>query len=527
MLVRVVVTDEQGRSVGSLSRDDFRLFDKGKPQVISKFAVEKGGGKSAFANEEAPPVADEERLEPPTTALTLPGNFVVYLFDDVHLPFGDLARARMAAERHLAESLPATTRAAIYTTSGQTMQEFTDDRDKLRETLRLIRPRALTGPKSFECPDISYYMADLIENKNDGTALGLALQEAIACGAVPQDGGRTAEAVVRMQTRRVLLDAGMENRIAFDVLKKTVARLSAMPGQRSIVFVSPGFLVLWDQRAEQMEVVERAIRSNVAISAIDARGLYVVIPGGDASQPAPPDMRTLLIKTQYQQASASAEGDVLAEMADGTGGRFFHNSNDLEAGFKRVAAPPEYHFVLAFAPQNLKLDGSYHPLKVTLRDGKGLTVQARRGYYAPKHEADPGLEARREIEEALFSRDEMDDIPVQMQTQFFKASDVNARLAVIARVDISAMHFQKVDERNRNTLTIVAGLFDRHGNYISGIQKTISMRLRDSTLERLAASGITAKTSFDVAPGGYMVRVVVRDTEGRAMAARNGVVEIP
>ena len=88
-------------------------------------------------------------------------------------------------------------------------------------------------------------------------------------------------------------------------------------------------------------------------------------------------------------AAASAQDELLAVLADSTGGVFFHNNNDLDEGLRRVAETPEYSYVLAFVPQNLKLDGSYHSLKVTVKNPPKLNVQARRGYYAPKNFANP------------------------------------------------------------------------------------------------------------------------------------------
>ena len=141
-----------------------------------------------------------------------------------------------------------------------------------------------------------------------------------------------------------------------------------MPGQRSIVMVSPGFLTLADLLQEKTEIIDRAIRANVVISALNARGLYAIIPGGDASQPSPQSIAGAIMRARnIRRPAALAEEDVLAEMAYGTGGVFFHNNNDLVEGFKRVAARPEFVYVLGFSPQNLKLDGRLHSLKVTLQ----------------------------------------------------------------------------------------------------------------------------------------------------------------
>jgi hypothetical protein len=57
--------------------------------------------------------------------------------------------------------------------------------------------------------------------------------------------------------------------------------------------------------------------------------------------------------------------------------------------------------------------------------------------------------------------------------------------------------------------------------------KVIEMKLLDTTFARLSRSGFTVKSSFDLKPGTYLVRLVVRDSEGAQMAARNGAVVIP
>jgi VWFA-related protein len=72
----------------------------------------------------------------------------------------------------------------------------------------------------------------------------------------------------------------------------------------------------------------------------------------------------------------------MGELAEGTGGRFIHNSNDLEAGFKTLANAPDTIYVLELSLDSIKMDGSYHRLKVKLNQG-GFDVSARHGYFVP------------------------------------------------------------------------------------------------------------------------------------------------
>jgi VWFA-related protein len=521
VLVPVVVRDRAGKPTGTLRQEDFALFDKGKPQVITKFSVEKAGRNGSVTAVPAVERLPPGQPSPSAETIIPPEHFVAYLFDDIHVSFGDLAQSRDAAWRHLTASMRAADRAAIYTTSGQTMLEFTDDRDKLHETLLRLRPRPIARNSMQDCPDISYYMADLIQNKNDAQALGAATQETVVCASVDAS---TARSMAQAKASQVLSSGEQETRVALSVLKDVVRRMAAMPGDRIVVLVSPGFIRLNDQLQEETDIIDRAIRGNVTVNAIDARGLYTDTP--DIAK------RTFSaaaerMKQQYDREAARASADVMAELADGTGGTFVQNSNDLDRGFREVAASPEFYYVLGFSPQNLKLDGSYHALKVSLKTPNGMSAKARRGYYAPRHLSDADEEAKEEISQALFSRDEMRDIPVELHTQFFKASETEARLVVLARLDVRKLRFRKLDGRNRDDLVVVSGIFDRNGNYIQGLTKKIEMRLKDETLETKLSSGVTVRSDFKVAPGTYVIRLVVRDAEGQMMAAQNGAVEIP
>ena len=522
VLVPVVIHDPKGHSIGTFTKENFLLFDKGKPQEITKFSIEKSGSKPA----PAPATTITTAGEDPTPPADVPDRFIAYLFDDMHLEFGDLVRSRDAAIRQIGE-LAKTDRAAVYTTSGQNQVDFTDDVDKLHDTLLKIRNHSISEMGGIaQCPDISYYMADMIINKNDTLALSLAAQEVAGCSGGM--GGAGASNYAQAAAMRILSLGSQETRVSLAVMKELVRRMAAMPGQRIIVLVSPGFITPQEQQ-EKSDIMDRAIHSNVVINSLDARGLWVdpTLDVSKSSRATSPSFMRL--KADYDRDSALAQADVLAEMAYGTGGGFFQNNNDLYAGLQRLASAPEFYYILGFAPQNLKLDGSFHSLKVALKAPApgGMDIQARKGYYAPKKLSNAEETAKEEIEEALFSREEMSELPVELHTQFFKSSAKDATLSVLCRMDPRKIRFRKADGRNYNTLTVVSGIFDRNGNFVSGLQKTVEMRLKDDTLTKLETQGMAIKTTFSVAPGTYLVRLVVRDSEGQLMSAQNSAVAIP
>ena len=315
-----------------------------------------------------------------------------------------------------------------------------------------------------------------------------------------------------------------ETQVSLAVLKDIVQHMTGMPGERVLVLVSPGFLTLAEFQSTENDTIEHALRANVIINTLNARGLYTTFV--DASR------RTIsanaeMIKQNLERQSDMETDGLLAEIAAGTGGVFFHNDNDLEEGFRRTAASPELYYVLGFQPQNLKLDGSFHGLKVSLESKAGYTIEARRGYYAPTRLEDAAATAKREIEDAVFSREEMSDLPVELHTQFFKGAGDTVTVTVLAHVDLAGLKFRKADGRNLNNITVVSALFDHNGKVVTGLVKHLDLRLRDESLQYRLAHGVTFRMGLEAKPGSYVVRVVVRETEGQLMSAINRAVDIP
>ena len=529
--VRVVVRDSNGRAVPTLTKEDFRLFQDRRPQTISHFSVETPASVAKqVVRGEAGGESTEQPGAPAPGTPTLPSRFVALLFDDVELSVEDLAQTRLAATAYLEASIDPGERVAVFTTSGQSQVEFTDDRDKVRAMVAQLIPHYIGGydpSGTSQCPQMGYYEADLILNQDNPQALETALADAGVCSG-PSPPGPPPDQLVRTTARQVASIGENNTQFAIRRLAEIVRRMSSLPGQRSIVLVSPGFVVTDTHQYDLSEVIDKATRANIFINTIDARGAYTKDANGDISHPLKfSDSYHAAQGALFRSQEQAAQSAVLAEISDGTGGFYFRNSNDLGAGFRMTAAAPEVTYLLAFTPEALKFDGKFHAIKVTLTTKEKYTVQARRGFFAPKHAQTPEETAKQDIEEAVFSQEEQQGVPVELKLQYFKGNAADAKLSVLARVDVGKVRFEKADGRNRDELTVVAALFDRNGNFISGNQEVVDLHLKDATLEKLGRTGITVRMSFDVKPGGYIVRLVVRDSKAAVLSTKNGTIEIP
>lgn len=513
VVVRVVARGPDGKVVTGLRKEDFRLFDNGKLQTIATFSVESPEAKAPPSTErpaaQAPAGAPAQPPQPTGATeaehpFVMPERFVALFFDDINIAFDDLVRTRDAAARYIAANLGPADRVGLFTSSGVKHLDFTADRQRLSDAL-----------------------------------LGLRQQPIFMMGGGPPQ--TSSPPTSEVSSRQGLL-----------TLQELCRRMATLPGQRSIIFLSPGFTT-WTPTVtagpgavnlayDVYPAIDRALRAGVVINTFDVRGLYVNLPLGDASQPgvevpSSPGESTFAWQAREQQAiiqtfmsnaiSMMERTDVLVSLATETGGIYYHNSNDYDAGFRRTGGLPETAYLLTFSPQNLKYDGSFHRLKVTLANPSKVTLQARMGYFAPTRSEDAEARAKDDLEEAAFSEVEINGMPMDVHTRFFKTDSVNAKLTVLARVDANSVQFRKQQDRSLGKLILVAALFDGDGNFLEGAQTNLDMHLLDQTLKRIQQGGVSLKANLDAKVGRYLLRIVVRDSESGSMSAIDRVIVIP
>lgn len=558
--VPVVVRDKNGNPVGDLHKGDFQLSDRGQKQEITAFSEEKLERPPAVVKSAPQSISSAPSTEAKAPSNVVPDRFTAYIFDDVHMRRGDLAQVREAVWRNLQESASASERVAIFTTSRRVFTDFTDNLDTLHTALYKINSTAMYRSVCTMCGDLSFYLGNQIVRGNTlamqfasglvqtpaqklagppptgpgGSATSSSGGSASSSGGFSQPAGITGAQGIDAEvaaTHAVRLGE-QETELSLDALRDVARRMVALAGRRTIVMISQGVYVPDEQQGDLERTIDWALRSGVVINTLNSSGLTTGFEGGlkDGITATEDDtVEPSGAVTQYTNPARLAEMENLIYIAEATGGTAITRSNDYLGGIRRISSPPEYRYILGFSSHDLAADGKFHALAIKLTNAalKGDSVQARKGYYAPKQGEGLPEAAAKEIENAVFSRDDIRDLPVEMRTDVKKSEGSGGELTVSSDIDLKLLHYRKADGRNCQELTAVAAVFDRDGNFVAGKQQTLTLKLRDESVEGLAQKAPeTLQSSFALSPGTYLVRLVVRSAEDQTMTEVSSPVEV-
>lgn len=553
VLVRVVVRNSQGKPVTGLAQGDFKLFDGRKEQKISYFSAEVPGAANAAEAQPSSKAKGNAALSSPKTP-ELPQQFTALFFDDYHMEFGDLVQIREAARRYIRKHLDAGARVAIFSASGRPHVEFTGNAQEIEKGLSQLNFNRRFEPT--ECPKLSPYMAQLVVDDVPMTAVaasGSAGSGWSSSSAQPGSSGSTeeldldkplklAEMMASQQhcplspmatdddmhflAENIVMRNDLGVRATLSALGELVQRMTiTIGGTRTIAMVSDGF---YTKRLQYRmdNLIDIALRANVVVSTLDARGLYAEPPGGDISEPAlPPEIERKV--DQIKHLGKAMDGDPLNEIAEGTGGVFVENTNDIEGGLAKVGALQTPAYVLGFSPENLKTNGRFHSLKVKIVTSGNFTIQARQGYFEPNAASPTPAAEHEHIEEAAFSQAELSDFPLQLSTKLAKLSQATSKLTVTVDADMRGAQFIRKDNRNVDDVTVLVVLFDQDGNYVTAGEQTVKLRLEDSSFEALRHSGGEATVDLTVKAGNYTVRAVLGDSDSNRLGAITRNLNVP
>jgi VWFA-related protein len=510
--VDAVVTDEQGRFVRDLRKEDFQIFEDGKPQTITEFVlveipVERTERSLLASMPIEPDVQSNER--------PFAGRIYVLILDNLHTAPLRTQLVKRAARLFIERHLGANDLMAIVHTDGRSdsAQEFTSNKRLLLASVDHFMGRKLES-------------ATIARNTEYFTR---------------STGGRVDDPYE--------IERGFNARSTLRALKQVAEWLGSVRGRRkTILFISEGIDYdisdVFNNRSassimdETRDAIAAATRSNVSIYAIDSRGLTgfaddAIEVGTFADQlPAvQTDDGTATQRPGIGPGGLANElrlaQDSLRTLADGTNGFAAVNSNDFLSAFDRIVNDNSSYYALAYYPPSNRRDGRFHRIEVRT-SRKDVTVRARRGYMAPRGNATPPRltsndGASPEMLEALNSPLPSSGVGIRVFAAPFKGASPNA--SVVLGIELRGQDL-RLGDKQRLELSYLA--VDASGKIRSGDTDYLGFTSLPSEIRaRVEQSGLRVLNRIDLPPGRYQFRIGARHPASGAVGSLTHDLEVP
>ncbi len=486
----VSVKDKDGRAVEGLTAKDFVVVEDGVLQVISFVEFQRLPDRRA----ETPPVtAPRVASAPPVPSATQgqivtppPGDtryrdrrLLILYFDLTAMPPADQARAYAAAQKFIDTQMQASDLLAIMTFGGgavRVKQDFTGDRAQLREVMQTL---IFGDDKDGD---------GIPDNTDIGTAFG-------------QD---DAEFSI-LNTDRQL-----------SALQTAATMLRSLPEQKTLIYFASGLRLNGvDNQAQLRATTNAAIRANVALHPIDARGLVAQPPLGDASRPSPGGIG--MFSGQLAQnaiTSFQRSQDTLFALAKDTGGKAMFDYNDLAQGIVQAADSVTSYYILGYYSTHPANDGRFHRVKVSLAGGVAGELAFRQGYFADREFAKfTAADKERQLEEALMLENPVTEITIAMELNYFQLNSAEYFVPVAVKIPGSELALARRRGAQRTVIDFIGEVKDDYGITVQNVRDKLDIKLSDDTASQLARRPIQYETGFTLLPGKYVIKMLARDAE--------------
>lgn len=514
--VDAIVTDEQGRFVPDLRKEEFQIFEDGKPQTIASFGLVE----IPVERSERPLFASAP-IEPDVESNELPfaGRVYVLILDDLHTAPLRSQLVKRAARQFIDRHLGANDLMAVVSTSGRSggTQEFTGNK-----RLLLAAVDQLIGQK-LESATIA---------RNTEYFRGSST-------------GRVADPLE--------MERGFNARSTLRAVKQVADWLGGVHGRRkTILFISEGIdydiTDMFNNRSassiidDTREAIAAATRSNVSIYAIDSRSLTgfaddaIAIEVGIFADQLPGRQVDDGTSTSTQKPGIGTGGlrdelrlsqDSLRTIADQTNGFAAVNSNDFRSAFERIVNENSSYYVLAYYPPSNRRDGKFHRIEVRT-SRRGLSVRARRGYMAPKGNVPaPRMTsndgASPAVVEALNSPLPTSGMAMRVFAAPFKGTAPNTSVILGIELRGRDLVFAGKDRVELSYLAV-----DALGKIRAGDTDFFTFAsLPADTRARVEQNGLRILNRLDLPSGRYQFRVATRNSANGALGALSYDLEVP
>ncbi len=526
--VDAVVTDKKGNPMSGLVAGDFTVLEDDVPQNLSYFeAVELPASPST-----TPP--PKPRVTTNSDRSVRIGRTFVIVFDDVHTTRGNGERGKTAIAQFLKTGVREGDHVTLVSAAGDAWwsARMEEGRGDLMAVLKRLEGRYIPDRSPDRMSDYEAMRIQLFDDKDVAARVARRFDSTGALTSSRYDTTGISAAghdpVIWGRATEVYFQAVARNRVTLKTLRRVLEALTTTKGRKSVILVTDGFVN--DPSMEDFkEVVKASRRANAAIYTVDSVGLagMPVEFGAESASP----IADLDVGAAFMDASLSTEGS--DDLADDSGGFTVKNANDLTRGIERIADESRIYYLLGYMPTNAKQDGRFRKIEVKV-NRKDVKIRARKGYYAPleggKRTADKNEVSRvdPQFQEALDSPYEAGDIPLRMTAYVFGEGLMGkANATVVTEIDVGGFAFEEKEGRSVDTLDFLIVAAHRDSGEFWRYDQKVNMNLLPATRERLSKSWLPIARDFELGPGAYQAKVVVRDKNSGKIGSVMFPFEIP